>query len=157
MSEDGDDTDDELGQTGDQLNGIANRFGKTTDTSDATEMRGTSETSEMSETMGTDDSTTTQSAETDDMTGTTETSKTGETTKTPEPGDDDFQLREHWNGRTLYLPDEIVDDLDLRYKECSIKWQQQKGGELPKNEQFYPAVVRAALNETTIEGELGLE
>jgi len=143
-----DDTDDELGQVGNQVGGIANRFG-TSDTSDTTE---TSDTS--------DSEAPTPSAEMSETTVTTETadvSETSETTETPTPGDDDFQLREHWNGRTLYLPDDVVDDLDLRYKECSIKWQQQRGGELPKNERFYPAVVRAALNETSIVAELGLE
>jgi len=141
-----DESDDELGNVSDQVGGIANRFG----TSETDE---TTETSNTSETMGTSDTTAT-SVETSETSGTTEAT---ETTGTPQPGDDDFQLREHWNGRTLYLPDDVVDDLDLRYKECSIKWQQQEGGELPKNEQFYPAVVQAALNETSIEEELGLQ
>lgn len=167
---DEDDTDDELGQVGEQMNGIENRFRGTSETSDTpgttntTETSDTSETSEatdMTEATGPQSGETTNTSETTQATGTTETTEAIETTGTsdtiPEPGDEDFQLREHWNGRTIYLPDDEVDDLDLRYKECSIKWQQQEGGELPKNERFYPALVRAALNETTIEAELGLD
>lgn len=136
--------DDELGQVSEQVGGIANRFGasetdETIETSDTTEMTDVSESHQP------------RSAET------TETSTMSETTETPKPEDDDFQLRKHWNGRTVYLPDEVIDNLDLRYKECSIKWQQKRGGKLPKNERFYPAVIQAALRETSIEAELGLE
>lgn len=146
MGDDSDDVDDELGQVGEQVGGIANRFG-----AGESESAETSETNEMSETMETTESTPTPSAET------SETTEASETTEVPQPGDDAFQLREHWNGRTIYLPDDVVDDLDLRYKECSIQWQQQHGGELPKNEQFYPAVVKAALRGTSIESELDLK
>jgi hypothetical protein len=139
MSDDGDDADNELGRVGEQVDGIANRFGKSE----------SSETIDMSET--------TEAAKTTETTGMSETAKTTETSDVPGPGDDGFQLREHWNGRTIYLPDDAVDDLDLRYKECSIKWQQQHGGELAKNEQFYPAVIRAALEETSIEAQLNLD
>jgi hypothetical protein len=66
-------------------------------------------------------------------------------------------LREDWNGRTIYLPDDVVDDLDIRYSEVNVEWQREHGEQLPKNERFYPALVRAAINETTIEAELGLD
>jgi len=156
MPDEDEDEDDELGQVGDQVGGIANRFGATK-TPETTE---SGETTETTETTSSSNATTEQSAEMSETTGRTETSESSKTTETsemPAPGDEGFQLREHWNGRTLYLPDDVVDDLDLRYKQCSIKWQQQRGGELPKNERFYPAVVRAALRETSIEVELGLD
>lgn len=162
MTDDGGETDDELGQVGEQMNGIANRFGTSqpSDTSDTTETPETSEATNTTETMDTTSTAeATPSGETTDTSSTTDTSEmpeTSEASETPAPGDEEFQLREHWNGRTIYLPDDVVDELDLRYKECSIEWQRQRGGELPKNERFYPAVVRAALNETSIEEELGL-
>lgn len=144
-----DEDEDELGQVGEQLNGIAGRFGQS-------ETRDVSETGDMSETSETAGAQSGEMSETTETAGASETGGMSETTETPDPGDEEFDLREHWNGRTIYLPDDDVDDLDLRYKECSIKWQRQRGGDLPKNERFYPAVVRAALNETTIEDELGL-
>jgi len=57
----------------------------------------------------------------------------------------------------MYLPEELVDDLQLRYKRLDIEWREEHGEDLPKNAEFYPAVVRAALNETSIEEELGVE
>ena len=90
-------------------------------------------------------------------TETGETIETSETTDTLGPGDEGFVLREDWNGRTIYLPDDVVDDLDIRYSEVNVEWQREHGEQLPKNERFYPALVRAAINETTIEAELGLD
>ena len=136
MSDDQDDADEELGKTGEKMGGIADRFGATSETS---------ETTEMSETVNT-----TTSSET------TETIETTETTDTLGPGDEGFVLREDWNGRTIYLPDNVVDDIDIRYSEANVEWQRAHGEQLPKNERFYPAVIRAGLNGTSIEEELGL-
>lgn len=119
--------DEELGEASEKMGGIAGRF---------------DETSEMSET-----------SEMDSM---RETSETTETSELPSPGDPEFDLRDHWNGRTIYLPDELVEEIDLRYQELSLEWQREYGEHLPKNEQYYPAVIRAALQETSIEEELDL-
>ena len=157
MSDDNDDASEELGKTGEKMGGIADRFGATTE---ATETDETTETTETAETIDTTEGTSTPSSE---MTETTEATKTTETIETPEtadtlgPGDEGFVLREDWNGRTIYLPDDVVDDLDIRYSEVNVEWQREHGEQLPKNERFYPALVRAAINETTIEAELGLD
>ncbi|WP_336134232.1 hypothetical protein [Natronomonas amylolytica] len=98
-----------------------------------------------------DDADTTDTQETNEMT------ETSETTGTPVPGDDEFRIREHWNGRTVYLPDGVVDDLDIRYQELSLEWQREYGEQLPKNERFYPAVVEAALEGTSVRSCLGLD
>ena len=47
------------------------------------------------------------------MTKTLETSKTKKETETPTPEDEEFRIREHWNGRTIYLLNEVIDALDL--------------------------------------------
>jgi len=171
MTDDEDDASEELGKTGEKMGGIADRFGASTDTSDTSETSETFETgdtirtSETSETINTDD----DSAASPDMTetmGTTEapetsetikTSETGDTTDTLAPGDEGFVLREDWNGRTIYLSDDDVDELDIRYSEVNVEWQREHGEQLPKNEKFYPAVIRAGLSGTSIEEELGLE
>ena len=150
MSDDANDSDDELGEVGDQINGIADRFGTSDDTTETTE------TIDTSETTTTDQSQSGDMTETTETTTTTGTSETTETSETLGPGDEGFQLRADWNGRTIYLPDDVVDDLDLTYQQMNLKWMEEHGEELPKNERFYPAVIRAALNDTTIESDLGL-
>ena len=50
-----------------------------------------------------------------------------------------------------------VDDLQLRYSELNVEWRRRHGEDMPKNEEYYPAVVRSALGESTIEEELGLD
>ncbi|CDK40631.1 hypothetical protein [Halorubrum sp. AJ67] len=168
MSDDNDDASEELGKTGEKMGGIADRFGATTEATDTTdttetdETTDTTETAETTETIDTTEETSTPSSEMTETTEATTTTETSETIETPEttdtlgPGDEGFVLREDWNGRTIYLPDDVVDDLDIRYSEVNVEWQREHGEQLPKNERFYPALVRAAINETTIEAELGL-
>lgn len=170
MTDDEDDASEELGKTGEKMGGIADRFGASTDTSETSE---TSKTSETGETTGTTETIDTRgdddSAASPDMTETTdtttmtetgktiETSETSDTTDTLAPGDEGFVLREDWNGRTIYLSDDDVDELDIRYSEVNVEWQREHGEQLPKNERFYPAVIRSGLSGTSIEEELGLE
>ncbi|WP_144927890.1 HNH endonuclease [Halorubrum salsamenti] len=169
MSDDNDDASEELGKTGEKMGGIADRFGatteatETTDTTETDKTTDTTETTETTETIDATEGTSTPSSEMTETTEATKTTETGETIETPKtsdtlgPGDEGFVLREDWNGRTIYLPDDVVDDLDIRYSEVNVEWQREHGEQLPKNERFYPALVRAAINETTIEAELGLD
>lgn len=162
MSDDQDDADEELGKTGEKMGGIADRFGATSDTSETTEMSETVNTTETTETIDTTDDEAASSpemTETTDTTASSETTETIETTETTDtlgPGDEGFVLREDWNGRTIYLPDDVVSDIDIRYSEANVEWQRAHGEQLPKNERFYPAVIRAGLKGTSIEKELGL-
>lgn len=136
-----DDGDDELGETSEKLGGIAGRFGSGGDTTETSETTGT-----------------TDSKETNEVTETSETTETTETSEVPAPGDDEFRIREHWNGRTIYLSDDDVEALDLLYQELSLEWRREHGGELAKNDRFYPAVVRVALEHPElIREELGLD
>lgn len=163
MSDDQDDASDELGKTGEKMGGIADRFGSTTDTSDTTE---TGETTETIDTTDANDADSTESPEMSETTEATATTETNETIKTSEtadasdtlgPGDDGFVLRDDWNGRTIYLSNDDVNELDIRYSEVNVEWQREHGEQLPKNEQFYPAVIRAGLSGTSIEEELDLD
>jgi hypothetical protein len=162
MSDDQDDADEELGKTGKKMGGIADRFGAASDMSETTEMSETANTTETTETINiTDDEAAsspemTETTDTTTSSETTETIETTETTDTLGPGDEGFVLREDWNGRTIYLPDDVVNDIDIRYSEANVEWQRAHGEQLPKNERFYPAVIRAGLNGTSIEKELGL-
>lgn len=120
--------------------GIADEYKDRRDSDDTAE---TGETKETTETMGTTETTT--SSETSGTKGTPTTTKTSET-----------NIKDEWNGRTIYLPDDVVDDLDLRFDELALE-AKRAGDGIKKNRDFYPALVRAALNETSIEKELGLE
>jgi hypothetical protein len=158
MSEEPNDGDDELGEAGEQLDGIMNRFDSSTeDTADTTETSEMAETSETSQRAGGQCSKTTETADTRESSTTTETAETIETTETPTPGDDEFQLREYWNGRTVYLPDNVVEEVDILYQELTLEQQKAEGAPLPKNERFYPAVFRVAVEHPElIREELGL-
>jgi hypothetical protein len=102
-----------------------------------------------------------ETAENNTMSETSKTSKSAEsgktkknskTTETEKSGG--VRSRKNVN---MYLPDDLVDDLQLRYSELNVQWRREHGDDMPKNEEYYPAVIRSALNDTTIEAELGLE
>ena len=123
----------------------------------------TTETHQRPETIDTTDDEAASSSEMAETTDTTtsssetiETIEATETTDTSGPGDEGFVLREDWNGRTIYLPDDVVNDIDIRYSEANVEWQRAHRKQLRKNELFYPTVIRADLNGTSIEKELGL-
>lgn len=54
----------------------------------------------------------------------------------------------------MYLPDELVEELQLRYAELNVQYRREHGEDMPKNSVYYPSVIRAALNGTEIEDEL---
>lgn len=56
----------------------------------------------------------------------------------------------------MYLPDDLVDDLDFRFDELNVKYRRKYGKKMEKNKDFYPAMVKSTINNTTIEEELGL-
>ena len=56
----------------------------------------------------------------------------------------------------MYLPDDLVDDLDFRFDELNAKYRREYGEKMEKNKDFHPVMVQATINNTTIEEELGL-
>lgn len=104
-----------------------------------------------------------ESEETTEMSETTETSKTAESTESTEPTETSKRSKTTETVRdrknvNMYLPEELVGEMNIRYSELNTKWMREHDGEdLPKNQEFYPAVVRAALQQTSIEEQLGLE
>lgn len=109
-----------------------------------------------------DEPSTSEPAETSDTSETSKTSKRAKTpemsksTKTAESEESGGTVRERKNVN-MYLPEGLVDDLQLRYSELNVEWRRRHGEDMPKNEEFYPAAVRAALSESSIEEELGLD
>ncbi|EMA55997.1 hypothetical protein [Halococcus thailandensis] len=74
-----------------------------------------------------------ETAETNSLNGTNETRKT----KT--------NIKEEWNGRTIYVPDEILDELEDTYLESQLKLRKAGQDEFKKNRHFYPLVVQFGL------------
>jgi hypothetical protein len=90
-----------------------------------------SETSEVTETAETD-----SSIETPESNSTSETSGTSET-KT--------NIKDEWNGRTIYIPDGILDEMEDTYLESQLKLRKAGQDEFKKNRHFYPLLVQFGL------------
>ncbi|WP_254280788.1 hypothetical protein [Haloarcula marina] len=86
------------------------------------------ETSEVSETMETSSST--------ETTESTSTSETNETSKTK------TNIKDEWNGRTIYIPDDVLDEMEDTYLESQLKLRKAGQDEFKKNRHFYPLLVQ---------------
>ena len=99
-----------------------------------------SETSEVRETV-----------ETSSSTETTEPSSTSETNKTSKTK---TNIKDEWNGRTIYIPDDVLDEMEDTYLESQLKLRKAGQDEFKKNRHFYPLLVQfgvEALSEADAE------
>jgi len=99
-----------------------------------------SETSEVSETVETSSST--------ETTESNSTSETNETSKTK------TNIKDEWNGRTIYIPDDVLDEMEDTYLESQLKLRKAGQDEFKKNRHFYPLLVQfgvEALSEADAE------
>ncbi|GAB3696598.1 hypothetical protein [Halorubrum pallidum] len=99
-----------------------------------------SETSEVSETVETSSST--------ETTESISTSETNETSKTK------TNIKDEWNGRTIYIPDDVLDEMEDTYLESQLKLRKAGQDEFKKNRHFYPLLVQfgvEALSEADAE------
>ncbi|GAA0280761.1 hypothetical protein [Halobacterium noricense] len=87
-----------------------------------------SETSEVSETVETSSST--------ETTESTSTKETNETSKTK------TNIKDEWNGRTIYIPDDVLDEMEDTYLESQLKLRKAGQDEFKKNRHFYPLLVQ---------------
>lgn len=94
----------------------------------------TSGTSEMSKT-----------EETNSPTGTNELTTTNKTRETYETNRTKTNIKDEWNGRTIYIPDDILDDLEDTYLESQLKLRKAGQDEFKKNRHFYPLLVQFGL------------
>ena len=83
-------------------------------------------------------------SETDSSTETRESSSTSETSKTSETK---TNIKDEWNGRTIYIPDDILDDMEDTYLESQLKLRKAGQDEFKKNRHFYPLLVQFGLEE----------
>ncbi|MFC7209024.1 hypothetical protein ACFQL3_00535 [Natronoarchaeum sp. GCM10025321] len=80
-----------------------------------------------------------ESSSTSESTATNETNETNETSKTK------TNIKDEWNGRTIYIPDGILGDLEDTYLESQLKLRKAGQDEFKKNRHFYPLLVQFGL------------
>lgn len=150
------DASEELGETADKIGGIADRFNQSGETTETTEASETSEATETTETTSTSEAGAEPAGGTSQTNATVETSETSEASETTSLPGDDVVVREDWNGRTIYLSDDLVDEVEDAYGRYYGAFRSEHGRELKKNRDLYPAIFRSALRGTSMEEELGL-
>ncbi|WP_396614081.1 hypothetical protein ACH9L7_20040 (plasmid) [Haloferax sp. S1W] len=82
----------------------------------------------------------TETTEISSSTGKQEASSPSETKKTSKTN-----IKNEWNGRTIYIPDSILDDLEDTYLESQLKLRKAGRDEFKKNRHFYPLLVQFGL------------
>jgi hypothetical protein len=96
-----------------------------------------------------DDEETEETNETSEVTETTETSSSTGTHETTSPNEtketNKTNIKDEWNGRTIYIPDSILDDLEDTYLESQLKLRKAGREEFKKNRHFYPLLVQFGL------------
>lgn len=110
-----------------------------------------------------------ESAESTETAETSETSKTSETTETTKMSEasgttETAEAESEGGGATvrerknvnMYLPDELVRDLQATHAELNVAWQREHGEDLPKNHVYYPAVIKHGLDVSALKDELDL-
>lgn len=103
---------------------------------------------------------TSETAESSEVTDTSKTSKSEESAESEKTSEREKTSKSTVRDRknvNMYLPDDLVGDLQLRYSELNVEWRRQHDDDLPKNQEFYPAVIRAGLEGTTVREELDLD
>ncbi|RDI69578.1 hypothetical protein [Halopelagius longus] len=54
-------------------------------------------------------------------------------------------IKDEWNGRTIYIPDDILDEMEDTYLESQLKLRKAGRDEFKKNRHFYPLLVQFGL------------
>ena len=111
--------------------GIKGNYEDDDDEAESTEMSDTNETGE-----------TTSSTETLES---NETSRTRATSKTSGTSRTKTNIKDEWNGRTIYIPDNILNDMEDTYLESQLKLRKAGQDEFKKNRHFYPLLVQFGL------------
>lgn len=75
--------------------------------------------------------------ETSSSTGTQKTNSSTETKKTCRTN-----IKDEWNGRTIYIPDSILGEMEDTYLESQLKLRKAGRDEFKKNRHFYPLLVQ---------------
>lgn len=81
-----------------------------------------------------------------ELEGTNAPNETSETNETNEVIETKTNIKEEWNGRTIYIPDSILDDMEDTYLESQLKLRKAGLNDFKKNRHFYPLLVQFGLD-----------
>lgn len=84
-------------------------------------------------------------AETNSSTETPESKTAGKMSETSEMNKTKANIKDEWNGRTIYIPDDILDEMEDTYLESQLKLRKAGQDEFKKNRHFYPLLVQFGL------------
>ena len=100
-----------------------------------------------------ENSQTDEMSETSDRSQASNTSVSDEKDKSSQKNQTSVRDQKHV---AMYLEEDLADDLDMRFDELALEYRREHGEKMEKNTDFYPALARAAINDTTLRDELGL-
>jgi len=95
-----------------------------------------------------------ETAEPTSSTGTRESSGTSKTNRTSKTNETKTNIKDEWNGRTIDVPDGILDDMEDTYLESQLTLRKAGQNEFKKNRHFYPLLVQFGL-EALSEADAG--
>ncbi|WP_440992392.1 hypothetical protein [Haloarchaeobius baliensis] len=101
-----------------------------------------------------DSSETSEVSETVETSSSTETTESNSTNETNETSKTKTNIKDEWNGRTIYIPDDVLDEMEDTYLESQLKLRKAGQDEFKKNRHFYPLLVQfgiEALSEADAE------
>jgi hypothetical protein len=76
---------------------------------------------------------------------TTAPTETSETNATNEVNETKTNIKQEWNGRTIYIPDSVLHNMEDTYLESQLKLRKAGFSEFKKNRHFYPLLVQFGL------------
>jgi len=100
-----------------------------------------------------------ETAETEKSSEISKTSETEETmsaSETAETEESAETVKDRKNVN-MYLPEDLVGELNIRYSELDAQFQREHGRSMEKNRDWYPAVIEAGLTDQSIEDVLDLK
>lgn len=91
-----------------------------------------------------------------DESKTSKTAQPSETASTSKTSESETTSVKERPSVLMYLPDELHGELDIRFDELNARYKREHGEPLEKNRDYYPAVVKAALEGEDLEDVLDL-
>ena len=76
---------------------------------------------------------------------TSRASETNDTSGTSEQNSEKTNIKDEWNGRTIYIPDGVLAEMEDTYLESQLKLRKSGRDEFKKNRHFYPLLVQFGL------------
>jgi len=95
-----------------------------------------------------------ETAEPTSSTGTRESVERAKRTERAKQNETKTNIKDEWNGRTIYVPDGILDDMEDTYLESQLTLRKAGQNEFKKNRHFYPLLVQFGL-EALSEADAG--